>query len=456
MEPVKLKALLSVIIISSGAFLMLIVGTGASASAYQSQGLAVDFGGMDVVWTDADLNVISDPIDLLISVCNENGFICNITGRTVDGITRDGTDFDSDALKQWRFWVILKGDTEWTEIGHPYDVELKGYTTCVWAYCGASERPAVGADQSGNSIYGYARPQRTVSLSPSITEIFGSLRAVSTLVGVDRYSNYPDSVMTGRGTGDIAVVGDFIAPSYELIMGTQPEMVFCDGSQYSHYEMSERLRRSSVGTVVLYSGESIETIMNNIYIVGVVLNYELAALEVVKELRTAQQTLIDKLYAAHVGYVTSMLALSPDVDPWVSGKYTYADDMNTLVFGVNAMPSNFYGWVHATPEAVPSANPSVIIIISSDYHPGEYGTMWGSLSELWKSTDAYKSGQIYLFCDELAEMASRPGPRYMQAMELIAMILHPGAFSQTLPKAIGGDYEQYLDPAISKYLGFNN
>ena len=81
--------------------------------------------------------------------------------------------------------------------------------------------------------------------------------------------------------------------------------------------------------------------------------------------------------------------------------------------------------------------------------------MWGSLSELWKSTDAYKSGQIYMFCGELAEMASRPGPRYMQAMELIAMILHPEAFSQTLPKSIGGDYEQYLDPAISKYLGFN-
>jgi iron complex transport system substrate-binding protein len=307
-------------------------------------------------------------------------------------------------------------------------------------------------DQSGSSIFGYARPYRTVSLAPSLTEIVGSLNAVSTLVGTDRYSNYPDSVAAGQAKGDITTVGDYTNPSFEMIMGTTPDMVYCDGSQYTHYELSERLRKANVRAVVLYAGESIDTILDNIYIIGVTLQYEQTALVVIDELKKAEERLIELL--GYVDPVKTMFALSPDKAPWVAGTYTYLDDVSAAVYSTNSM-TGFYGWVHISSEVIAYVNPSVIVIITESYAPSqsEYNVMMGQLSGEWRISDAYKDGRIYLFCSDLADMASRPGPRYMQLMELFAMILHPEAFEKELPKYVGNDYESYL--TITKGLGFN-
>jgi len=458
MEPIKFKALLSAVIIASGALMMLALGTGVAATPYQSQGLAIDFGDRDVIWTDFDLHGVNDPVDLLISVCEENGFDYEITtNRTVAKIR----DAESDNERWWDFWVINKGEKTWTKLYPPYDTKLLDHTSCAWAYCSESEKPTVGADQSGNSIFGYARPERVISLSPSITEMVGSLNAVSTLVGTDRYSNYPNSVVQAQLRGDITIVGDWVSPSYETIMGTNPDMVFCDGSQYSHHIMSERLRKADVRAVVLYPGESIEVIIDNIYIIGVTLEYEQRAQSVISMLEYVQDYLLAKLMSEGTDFISTMFALSPDKSPWVAGRYTYIDDISAAVFGENSMPNSFYGWVHVSSEIIAFVRPSVIIIVTEEYGatPYEYGEMLSMLSAEWKSTPAYndadpQNSQIYMLCGDLAEMAMRPGPRYAQLMELIAMILHPEAFGQELPRFIGSDYESHL--TITKDYGFNS
>jgi len=453
MEPIKLKAILSAVIIASGAFMMIAIGTGATATAYQAHGLAIDFGQREVVWTDADLHLINDPIELLIFACVENGFSSDID--IASGIVSEINGVMSDTERKWNFWVIDRGENEWRKTSPPFDLVLLDYTSCAWAYCSDTERPTVGADQAGNSIFGYARPQNTVSLSPSITEIFGSLGAVSTLVGTDRYSNYPDTVVERQQSGRINIMGSWQNPSFELIMGTDPDMVFCDGSQYTHHELSDRLRRSDVVAIVMYSGESIDTILDNIYIVGLTLQYDMAALEVIKQLEDARELIVTKLMAGNTEFVRTMLSLSPDKSPWVSGSYTYANDIMTTVFGENVMPDSFYGWVHATSAIIASSNPSVIMILSYNHQAtqAEYDNMLASLSGEWRYTDAYKNGQIYLLCEDLGEMASRPGPRCAQLMELMAMILHPEVFDEKLPKFIGNEYESYL--TITAGLGFN-
>lgn len=466
MEPIKLKTVLTAVTLVSGVFMMLLIGTGASASAYQAEGLALDFGERDVIWTGADLHLITDPIDLLTSVCEERGFECTVIGSVVTKVKRttaggEVIEYESDLERKWDFWIIKKGELAWTKLFPPYRADLLGQTSCAWAYCSETETPSVGADQAGNSIFGYARPHRTVSLAPSITEMIGSLNAVSTLVGTDRYSNYPNSVVQAQIRGDIVSIGDYVNPSYELIMGTDPDIVYCDGAQYSHYEASERLRRSNVATVVLYGGESIETILDNIYIIGKTLEYDLRALSVINMLKDAEVAVIERLVAGGVDYVKGMFTLSSDKSPWVAGRYTYADDISDSVFGLNSMPDSFYGWVHVSSEIIAAADPSVIMIIMEGYTASVsgYNEVLNSLPSEWRATAAYNAAdpadsQIYLLCDKLAEMASRPGPRYMQLMEIVAMILHPYAFDVQLPKYIGNEYEDYL--TITSHLGFNS
>lgn len=62
-------------------------------------------------------------------------------------------------------------------------------------------------------------PRRVVSLLPSLTEMVCALGQCQRLVGVDRYSNYPDSVRT------LPRVGGGLDPSIEAIVALQPDLV---------------------------------------------------------------------------------------------------------------------------------------------------------------------------------------------------------------------------------------
>lgn len=454
MEPIKKKTLLTVAILIIGSILAVSFNN-APVSAYQSTGIAIDFGERNVTWTDMDLNEYGDPYDALEEACNQNGYTLTKDDGTVteiNGIANVG-DYS------WGLWVVESSSVEWKKLSIPYG-DISGYSVTSWAYCyddgDIAETPTVGVDQYGRCIYGYSQANRVVTLSPSLTEIIGSLNAVNTLVGTDGgykgSSNYPDSVIVAKNNGDILTVGDYTTPSFEYILKTDPDIVFCDGSQYSHFEMAEKLRKASIPAIVLYAGESTDTIKDNIYIMGMAMRYELRALEVISMLDDAEADIVKMIGSGSTVSKDLMVALSPDKSPWVSGYDTYVDDIINTVMGENAFASE-YGWVQVNSEMIPNNNPSLIIVIAEAYGAtqSEYDALLDSLSKEWKETDAFRDGNIYVFCDDLAEMSMRPGPRYAQLMELVTLILH---FPSEVPKYIGDEYEGYL--TITKHLGFNS
>ena len=452
MDPIKFKSVVTALIVVSGALLVVLWGSGPSVTANQSLGIGIDFGEREVVWSDIDLKLHGDPYDALDYACKENGFIYSIDSDRVlvslNGVT-------NDPFTRWGLWVVEKESLNWKKLDAPYDVDLIDFTVSMWAYCFGTETPAIAVDQTGKSIYGYPQAIRTITLSPSLTEIIGSLNAVNTLVGTDKYSNYPNEVSVRQSSGEIKIIGDFLSPSYELIMKEAPDVVFCDGSQYTHYEMSSRLIRSGVNSVVMYGGESVDTILNNIYIMGTVMGYELRAIEVISYLEYAEEALRTLLETNATSNVNVMVALSPDISPWVSGSYTYMSDILSKMFGVNVF-SDKNGWVHINSEMIARFDPDVIIVLSDEYtaSQSEYNYMFSHLPGEWKSTKAWNTGRVYMICEDAAEMAQRAGPRFAQLMELVARILHPGAFTGgDISKFIGSDYERYLSYTDS--LGFN-
>ena len=451
MDPIKFKTILTVAIVSAGSILGVLLIGGGNITANQSLGIGIDFGERDVTWTDLDLHLFGDPKNALEEACDENGYSLTIDG---DGTVQEINNVFADEDRTWGLWVVERGSVNWKWISEPAGIDLLNYTVSVWAYCSEDETPTVAVDQVGNSIYGFPQAQRTVTLSPALTEIMGSLNAVNTLVGTDRYSNYPAEVVTRQDRGDVTIVGDYLSPSFELIMKVSPDMVFCDGSQYSHFEMSEKLRRSNVNAMVMYNGESVDTIVDNIFIMGVAMGYDIRALEVIESLEYAEYILSTTLRSKNTEFISTMVSLSADKAPWVAGAHTYIHDILETMFGENVFSSKD-GWIHTNSEIIPSTNPSVIIILSEDYRATqeEYDLMLNSLSKEWQETDAYKKGRIYMICEGATEMMSRAGPRYAQIMELTARIMHTDSFTDiTVNKFIGNDYENYL--TYTKDLGF--
>lgn len=446
MESSSKKMLISVLIVLMGTALLIPLGNAPPVSAYQSSGIAIDFGERNVTWVDVDLNACNKPAEVLEYACSDAGFSLTVENGNVTEINGTANDGESS----WGFWVIERGSLEWIKTDRS-DLDLRYYSVSSWAFCGEEETPAVGVDQYGQSIYGYPRANRTVSLSPALTEIIGALNAVNTLVGTDAYSTYPEKVAEGQQKGDISVVGGYVNPSFEAIMKTDPDVVFCDGNQYSHYEMAERVRKMSVNAIVLYRGDSTETIQNNIYIMGTVMGYEIRALTVISELKAAESEIVGKITDEGMPPSDVMVALSPDKSPWVAGGYTYFSDVVSVLLSKNVF-SDKIGWVQVNSESIPRANPSVIIVISEQYgaNESEYRQLLDSLSAEWRNTDAYENGNVLLFGESLSELAQRPGPRYAQLMEILYLALQP---SSDLPKYIGDDYRDYLE--ITEFMGYD-
>ncbi len=439
------RTLASIAIVLAGVFLGVSAGILAeSPSTDQASGTVIDFGEYDTVWTDADIGSFRTTLSLLEYAADSNGYEL-VLGE--DGSILSLAGIQSGDGGSWGLWVVYPGETSWSRLQAPYDSDPSSYTITSWAYRSEGEEPTVAVDYSGNPIYGYAQKYRIVSLSPTITEIMVSVKAGNVLVGVDSYSYYPGSVMAGRENGSISVIGTYASPSFELILGTNPDVVFCDGSQRSHVQMGSQLRGANVDAVTVYPGEDTRSILNNIFIIGQVINYGLAADEVIVETNSILDILYEMTHSTSAGEPErTMIALDPDISPWVSGDGTYLANMLGM-FNASNVFGDWTGWVHITSDRIPYANPDRIIVITQEYSATqeEYDALYWGLSAQWKDTDAWRNGDVYVICESAADLVQRFGPRTAQAAELLAMILHPDAFGKEVPKIIGDGYEELLE-----------
>ncbi len=441
---VRNRTIISAALVVAGIVLAVLAGTMASsAETDQAQGTVIDFGEYDTVWTDADLEDHDTVLDLLAYACEENLF--SLTLAEDGTILEINGDVSGDNGLYWELWAVLPGSTAWTKLEAPYTQDPSDYTVTSWAYRAEGEEPTVAVDAAGNPIYGFSQTYRLVTLSPTVTEIAVAIGALNAIVGADYYSDYPASVQAGKDGGSITMVGTYTSPSFEVIVDTNPDLVLCDGSQYSHFQTATQLRDVGISAIVMYAGEGIASVLDNIFIAGQVMGYDMAADQLIEETEYVFSNL-ESVLADHAdGSLSVMVALEPDISPWVAGSYTYVDGILSVLSAGNAF-SAWSGWVHITSDMIMQQNPDVIIVITSEYYATqeEYDYLYSHLSAQWQYTDAWKNGRVYVVCEGAAEMFQRYGPRTAQVAELMAMMLYPEAFDTELPMFIGDDYQDYL------------
>ena len=449
-----IKVTITAIILLSGALIAIAVHSiGSNATMYQAEGILIDAGEHRTFWTDISYSEVSeDPLELLQRACSNKSYTAVIEEGKPVSITIDGNTYANTAERTWGLWYIEKKSYDYTK-SDSLDIKASDYTIVTWAFMSATEKPSVAVDATATCIYGYSKPATTVTLSPVCSELVGSMKATSTIVGTDESSNYPTAIATGKANKTISVVGTFTDPSYEAIMSTDAEMIFCDGSQLSHVEMASSLRNSNKNAVVVYNGSDFDSLLKNVFVVGAAMGYEQRAKDVIDELETAYETLT-AMTAPYTGKNT-LVTLGSNPSPYVAGSETYIDDIISTMKGTNVF-SYLKGWPQIVSEYIQDKNPSCIVVLDEGrYTVDEYDLFLSALSEEWKNTDAFRDGLVYIFCDKLGEMSQRYGPRMIQLAELLARIVTPDAFTDgiTLPKAIGDNYQDYL--TVTKDLGYD-
>jgi iron complex transport system substrate-binding protein len=108
--------------------------------------------------------------------------------------------------------------------------------------------------------------------------------------------------------------------------------------------------------------------------------------------------------------------------PWTTGSSTFQDVLISLAGGEN-IASEIEGWGQISPEAILAADPEVILFVVGPF----VGSTVESISTRpgWEGISAVVNGAVYAVDTNIAD---RPGPRQVEALELFASLFHPELF----------------------------
>jgi len=420
-----------------------------ASSADQRQGMIIDFGYWDVVWTEMTFTGGMNGYDALKAACDIQGYEC--------GILDDGTVYSvNDQVNligvKWAFYTLSTDG--WAE-ADPASVDASEHNILCWARASGPDTVIPGVDATGHSYYNYARGSaaggeglRVVTLAPSVTEMVAFVGGAGLIIGTDLYSNYPQEIVDAKEDGRISIIGGYTDPNYEWIIKLAPDLVLCDGGTGEHVTMADKLRKSGINCVVLYDGTDLGTLYDNIWIVGCALGLSENANAGNRELRSAVDVV-----SGIAGRTDKrvFVALSSDPSPWTAGSQTYMSDVISVAGGVGAFDSQSSSWFMVSKEQIYAKQPKAIVIMSSTpvSTEDEYQRLLDSLDPLWKATPAFQNGEVYVFSGDANDILSRPGPRLAEATELMAKILNPEKFISldpldVIPKYFDDTYRDYL------------
>lgn len=248
------------------------------------------------------------------------------------------------------------------------------------------------------------RPQRIVSLLPSLTETVCALNACQQLVGVDDYSNWPAEVQR------LPRLGGGIDANPERVLALQPDVVLVASS-------SRALPRlQALGLKVLALEPKTQADAQRVFL-------QVAALLSVPQADAAArwQAMDAEVSAITGAWRATRAPSAPPVKvyfevnsaPYAAAPSSFIGQMLAR-FGVqNIVPEGLGPFPRINPELVVRAQPDVIMV--SDRNPQGMAQRPG-----WHSVPAVRLQRVCLFSPEQGDVLVRPGPRMAEAAQLLS------------------------------------
>jgi iron complex transport system substrate-binding protein len=256
-------------------------------------------------------------------------------------------------------------------------------------------------DDRGVSVTFAQAPQRIVSLLPSLTETVCALGQCARLVGVDRYSNYPESVK------NLPQVGGGLDPNIEAIVALKPDVVLMATSS----RVGERLQSLGIKVVALEpkTHADVKRVLEKI---GQVLG--------VTDAQSIWRTMDAATSAAAQSLPKSMAAtrvyFEVNPGPYGAGESSFIGETLTRLGVNNIIGSKLGPFPKLNPEFVVRANPDVIMI-------GQRSVDSMAQRPGWAGMRAMREQRLCVFSTEQSDVLVRPGPRMGEGARLMAQCL---------------------------------
>lgn len=223
----------------------------------------------------------------------------------------------------------------------------------------------------------------------------------------------------------------------DLIL-TQDLCYICDVDASEVVKVASPLAPSRI---LVLSPRTLAEIFENIKTVGEATSTGEQAEKLTKELRGRVNFVAER--ASKTSYKPRVISLE-GINPLVAGGH-WLPEMKTLAGGRDELftpgcPAQRLSW-----ETVVRAAPEVLVIaLCSSHIPRSLKEVtWLASQEGWWELPAVESGQVYVIEHVYY---SRPGPRAVKGLEILAQILHPEIFTGMIPP----DTVVKLDPTITR------
>jgi iron complex transport system substrate-binding protein len=280
---------------------------------------------------------------------------------------------------------------------------MKYLLMLLMVFCGSAQALQV-TDDRGVTVTFTQTPQRIVSMLPSLTESVCAMEQCQRLVGVDRYSNFPESLK------NLPKLGGGMDPNIEGIVALKPDVVLVSGASRS----TERLEALGIKVVALQT-QTHADVKRVLQVLGVLLAVPEAQGAdrlwriIDSSVSAAAQSLPAKAKAARV-YV--------DVGrgPYAAGESSFIGETLTRLGVKNVVPAKLGPFPLLNPEYVVRANPDVIM-------RGDSGPVNAVSYPGWHSIKAVKNNRVCVFGVGDSDVVMRPGPRMAEAARLMAKCL---------------------------------
>lgn len=271
-------------------------------------------------------------------------------------------------------------------------------------------------DQMGRVVTIEKMPETIVSLSPGHTEVVFALGLEDRLVGVTEYCDYPEAAK------DKPKVGGYSTVDIEKVVEIQPDLILA--TNIHKKDVIPELERLGLTVLNLYP-KTLDEVLEAITLVGKCTGREEKASLLVADMENRIKAITDK-----TANLTEAQRMRVFYVQWHDPLKTVGSDnriheLIVLAGGINIAQDLSGISTTISLEAVIEANPEVIIA-GLGMGSGEDLPLQFALTEpRLKDVNARINHRVYGIHNNLV---GRPGPRIVDALELLAKMIHPEIF----------------------------
>jgi len=267
-------------------------------------------------------------------------------------------------------------------------------------------------DDEGTEVVVESEPDVVVSLTPAITETLFALGVGDRIAG-----RAEDPVLYPAEAADIPEVAKFDAVDLELIVASEPDVVFAGGNSFTPPAAIEQMRSLGLDVIVLYA-PTVDAVLHDLEVVGDAVGRGAEADAIVELNRVGFAAVVDAvadLPRPRVFYELDATGAiyGPAADSFVAEMIGSA--------GGEAVTTGSPVKFDISLERLIEADPEVILLADAQFgvSPEEVAARPG-----WDVIRAVRDGDIRPVDDQTV---TRPGPRLFNGLELLASTIHRDA-----------------------------